>query len=157
MSYIASTTPHNRLEQNRTEQNNISHHNTKQHCASHSIRTHQNASEQNINCSALAESCTPHRKQHTHTHSLSLLFSLLCVTMSCFLGFMLFETHMKSIRAHVLSTNPLFLRVLLRCSQWAVARGFSLWCVRFPSLIIPGPLWNSHTNNACLLLSLSCV
>ena len=45
------------------------------------------------------------------------------------IGFMLFETHMKSIKAHVLSSNPMFLRVLLRCSQWAVARGFSLWYI----------------------------
>jgi hypothetical protein len=42
---------------------------------------------------------------------------------------MLFDTHVKSIQAHVLSSNPLFLRVLLRCSQWAVTRGFSLWYI----------------------------
>ena len=42
---------------------------------------------------------------------------------------MLFETHRKSIVAHALSKNPLFLRILLRCSHWAVTRGFSLWYI----------------------------
>jgi hypothetical protein len=42
-------------------------------------------------------------------------------------GFLLFENQIRDVVTHRLASNPLFLRVLMRCLHWAVTRGFSLW------------------------------
>jgi len=42
-------------------------------------------------------------------------------------GFLLFESQINSLLAHPEGGTPLFLRLFLRCLQFAVSRGYSLW------------------------------
>lgn len=44
-------------------------------------------------------------------------------------GFLLFESQINSLLSHSEGGTPLFLRMFLRCLQFAVSRGFSLWFV----------------------------
>lgn len=42
-------------------------------------------------------------------------------------GFMLFDTQLAEIVSHLQAANPMFLSYFLRCMNWAVSRGYSLW------------------------------
>jgi len=42
-------------------------------------------------------------------------------------GFLLFDTQVAALLSHPLGGTPLFLRLFLRCTHYAVSRGFSLW------------------------------
>jgi hypothetical protein len=42
-------------------------------------------------------------------------------------GFVMFENQISEICTHKLASNPLFLKILLRCAHWAVTRGYDLW------------------------------
>ena len=44
-------------------------------------------------------------------------------------GFLLFENQIASLLNHSQGGTPLFLRLFLRCLQYAVSRGYSLWTV----------------------------
>lgn len=43
------------------------------------------------------------------------------------MGLVMFDTQLARIADHPLATNPLFLSVYLRCINWAVTRGYSMW------------------------------
>jgi hypothetical protein len=44
-------------------------------------------------------------------------------------GFLLFENQISALLNHAQGGTPLFLRLFLRCLQYAVSRGYSLWMV----------------------------
>ena len=44
-------------------------------------------------------------------------------------GFLLFDTQIAKLLSHSQGGTPLFLRLILQCSHYAVGRGFSLWAL----------------------------
>lgn len=51
-------------------------------------------------------------------------------------GFLLFDTQINMIVNHPLSSNPLFLRTLLRCLYWAASHGYCLWTLLNAFLVV---------------------